>query len=143
MALSYLGSQKTSEEKFYKSIYSSALSFFIAHLIILLFILIINASINSTLEEVSPIEFSLLGVHGIFYLFEITALVTYIVGRKNYKECEIKTSKTISNSKKGESLLKGEISNSESHTGREWRCPNCGKTNPSSSRICKDCAYER
>ncbi|MBP1562080.1 MAG: hypothetical protein J6C96_12675 [Oscillospiraceae bacterium] len=28
-------------------------------------------------------------------------------------------------------------------TGGEWRCPKCGKTNPSTSRVCKDCAYEK
>ena len=24
-----------------------------------------------------------------------------------------------------------------------WTCPECGKTNPNSSRICKDCSYEK
>lgn len=26
-------------------------------------------------------------------------------------------------------------------TGSEWKCPKCGKTNPTSSRVCKDCGY--
>lgn len=24
-----------------------------------------------------------------------------------------------------------------------WRCPGCGKTNPNSSRVCKDCGYQK
>lgn len=24
-----------------------------------------------------------------------------------------------------------------------WRCPSCGKTNPNSSRVCKDCGYQK
>ena len=28
-------------------------------------------------------------------------------------------------------------------TGNEWRCPKCGKTNPTSSRVCKDCGYQK
>lgn len=28
-------------------------------------------------------------------------------------------------------------------SGGEWRCPKCGKTNPTSVRVCKDCAYQK
>lgn len=27
--------------------------------------------------------------------------------------------------------------------GDTWRCPKCGKTNPISSRVCKDCGYQK
>lgn len=27
--------------------------------------------------------------------------------------------------------------------GNTWRCPDCGKSNPVSSRTCKDCGYQK
>ena len=29
------------------------------------------------------------------------------------------------------------------YDGNTWRCPECGKTNPLSSRTCKDCGYQK
>lgn len=29
------------------------------------------------------------------------------------------------------------------NVGSEWRCPKCGKMNPISQRVCKDCAYQK
>lgn len=29
------------------------------------------------------------------------------------------------------------------NSGNTWNCPKCGKSNPSSSRVCKDCGYEK
>lgn len=42
-----------------------------------------------------------------------------------------------SNSKMNLSAAAGSSSNDG------WRCPKCGKTNPSTSRVCKDCAYQK
>lgn len=28
-------------------------------------------------------------------------------------------------------------------SGGEWRCPDCGKRNPTSIRTCKDCGYQK
>lgn len=45
---------------------------------------------------------------------------------------------------KGASNSKMSLSDiaSKSSSG-EWRCPKCGKTNPSTSRVCKDCEYQK
>lgn len=32
---------------------------------------------------------------------------------------------------------------SKSNGASTWRCPECGKTNPNSSRTCKDCGYQK
>lgn len=45
---------------------------------------------------------------------------------------------------KGTSNSKMSLSNITSKSsGGEWRCPKCGKTNPISSRVCKDCGYQK
>lgn len=33
--------------------------------------------------------------------------------------------------------------NINENDGNTWRCPKCGKTNPLSSRTCKDCGYQK
>lgn len=45
---------------------------------------------------------------------------------------------------KGASNSKMSLSDiSSKSSGGEWRCPKCGKTNPISSRVCKDCGYQK
>lgn len=95
LAIVSIGSHSSNEEKYYRSIYSASLSFFLAHLILFLFILVINASINSKYEDVSPLEFSLLGIHSIFYVFELMALLTYIISHKNYIKCHYSNANII------------------------------------------------
>lgn len=54
--------------------------------------------------------------------------------REKYSTAELKNA---SNSKMNLSDIVSKTS------GNEWRCPKCGKTNPVSTRVCKDCAYQK
>lgn len=49
-----------------------------------------------------------------------------------------------SNAPEGASNSKLNLSTLASkNVGNEWRCPKCGKMNPITQRVCKDCAYQK
>lgn len=54
--------------------------------------------------------------------------------------------RSIQRSKAPEGASNSKLNLSEiasKNVGNEWRCPKCGKMNPLSSRVCKDCAYQK
>lgn len=54
--------------------------------------------------------------------------------------------KSMQRSKAPEGASNSKLNLSElasKNVGSEWRCPRCGKMNPISQRVCKDCAYQK
>lgn len=54
--------------------------------------------------------------------------------------------KSMQRSKAPEGASNSKLNLSEltsKNVGSEWRCPKCGKMNPISQRVCKDCAYQK
>lgn len=65
---------------------------------------------------------------GIFYLELIIAIATIIISQCNYD------SETLRQYREMKQI----------HSNKNtWVCPECGKDNPNSSRICKDCGYQK
>lgn len=79
-----------------------------------------------------------------------TAFVLFAIAKimENTEYCMSKISRMESQNKPapnvGASNSKMNLSAIASKSvGSEWRCPKCGKTNPTSVRVCKDCAYQK
>lgn len=79
-----------------------------------------------------------------------TAFVLFAIAKimENTEYCTSKLSRLESQNKpapiSGASNSKMNLSAVASKpTGSEWRCPKCGKTNPTAVRVCKDCAYQK
>lgn len=106
-----------------------------------------GAKINDLLREggafitIIGIISTIFGAVILFAIAKILENTEYSAERIANLEKEIKRS---TNAPEGTSNSRMSLSNIASKTsGNEWRCPKCGKTNPVSSRVCKDCAYQK
>lgn len=76
----------------------------------------------------------------LFAIAKILENTEYTAEKISAMEREMKRSKApegASNSKLNLSEL------ASKNVGSEWRCPKCGKMNPITQRVCKDCAYQK
>lgn len=76
----------------------------------------------------------------LFAIAKILENTEYTAEKLSAMEREMKRSKApegASNSKLNLSEL------ASKNVGSEWRCPKCGKMNPITQRVCKDCAYQK
>ena len=78
----------------------------------------------------------------LFAIAKILENTEYTAEKISLMEKEMKRS--TSHAPEGASNSKLNLSELASkNVGNEWRCPKCGKMNPISQRVCKDCAYQK
>lgn len=78
----------------------------------------------------------------LFAIAKILENTEYTAEKISLMEKEMKRS--TSHAPEGASNSKLNLSELASkNVGSEWRCPKCGKMNPISQRVCKDCAYQK